>query len=43
MSEHEEHGKGGTYSMAGQEYVRDTRYINDRIVADPRDPGEWPV
>ncbi len=38
-----EHGKGGVYSSAGKEFVRDTRYINDRIVADPQAPDEWPV
>ena len=45
QSQHEqtEHGTGGVYSTAGQEFVRDTRYINDRIVAHPDAPGEWPV
>ena len=38
-----EHGTGGVYSSAGAEFVRDTRYINDRIVADPQAPDEWPV
>lgn len=38
-----EHGKGGVYSSKGQEFTRDTRYINDRIVAHPTAPDEWPV
>ena len=38
-----EHGTGGVYSSAGEEFVRDTRYINDRIVADPHAPDEWPA
>ena len=38
-----EHGSGGVYSSEGKEFVRDTRYINDRIVADPKGPDEWPV
>ncbi len=43
MSEHEEHSKGGTYSMPGKEFVRDSTYITDRVVAAPQRPGEWPV
>ena len=43
MSERDEHSKGGSYSTSGQEFVRDTRYITDRIVARPDVPGEWPV
>jgi len=44
MSEEQsEHGSGGVYSSAGREFVRDTRYINDRIVAGPKAPDEWPV
>ncbi len=45
QSQHEqtEHGTGGVYSTAGQEFVRDTRYINVRSVAHPDAPGEWPV
>lgn len=38
-----EHGKGGVYSSKGKEFTRDTRYINDRIVAHPTAPDEWPV
>ena len=38
-----EHDKGGVYSSSGREFVRDTRYINDRIVADPTAPDQWPV
>ncbi len=37
------HSQGGTYSTAGQEFVRDTRYINDRIMANPVGEGQWPV
>ncbi|WP_342777372.1 hypothetical protein [Tessaracoccus massiliensis] len=37
MSEREEHGKGGVYSAKGKEYNRDTRYIETRIVAEPRE------
>ena len=37
-----EHGKGGVYSSKGQEFTRDTRYINDRIVAHPTAPwSDW--
>ncbi|MFT3861549.1 glutathione S-transferase family protein [Micropruina sp.] len=36
-------GPGGVYSSKGREFVRDTRYINDRIVADPQAPHEWPA
>ncbi|AQP47620.1 glutathione-dependent reductase [Tessaracoccus aquimaris] len=44
MSDSEEHGKGGIYSVKGQEYNRDSRYIETRIVKDP-DPesGDYPV
>ena len=38
-----EPGKGGVYSSKGKEFTRDTRYINDRIVAHPTAPDEWPV
>ena len=38
-----EHGKGGVYSSKGNKFTRDTRYINDRIVAHPTAPDEWPV
>ena len=37
MSEHEQ----GTYVEPGQEYTRDTNYIEDRITRDARDG--WPV
>ena len=43
MADHEEHSKGGVYSSKGKEFTRDTRYINDRIVAHPTAPDEWPV
>lgn len=37
-----EHNQGGTYSVPGQEFVRDTRYINTRIVQDGGDVnGSW--
>lgn len=42
-SEAAEHTQGGVYSAKGKEYVRDTRYITDRIVAHPSAPDEWPV
>lgn len=35
--EHDEHSRGGTYSVPGKEYTRDTRYITTRITADGRD------
>lgn len=40
----DEHGVGGVYTVAGQEFTRDSRYIETRIVADPR-PGtqDYPV
>ncbi|QLQ15394.1 MAG: glutathione S-transferase C-terminal domain-containing protein [Micropruina sp.] len=38
-----EHAQGGVYSAKGKEYVRDSRYITDRIVAHPSAPDEWPV
>ncbi|MBP8920351.1 MAG: glutathione S-transferase C-terminal domain-containing protein [Micropruina sp.] len=43
MTEKAEHDTGGVYSTAGREFVRDTRYINDRIVARPARGDEWPV
>ncbi len=43
MSEHEEHSEGGSYSMPGKEFVRDSTYITDRIVAAPTAPDQWPV
>ncbi|MBK8446615.1 MAG: glutathione S-transferase C-terminal domain-containing protein [Micropruina sp.] len=38
-----EHVSGGVYSTEGKEFTRDTRYINDRIVAEPQGPDEWPA
>ncbi|MCW3157321.1 glutathione S-transferase family protein [Micropruina sonneratiae] len=43
MTDDSQHGKGGVYSTKGQEFTRDTRYINDRIVARPSADDEWPV
>ena len=44
MSGQEEHGKGGVYSAKGKEYNRDTRYIETRIVAEPREgTDDYPV
>ena len=43
MTDKADHGTGGVYSTAGREFVRDTRYINDRIVARPARDDEWPV
>ncbi|GAA4904892.1 glutathione S-transferase C-terminal domain-containing protein [Tessaracoccus lubricantis] len=44
MSEREEHSKGGVYSVKGQEFSRDSRYIETRIVAEPRDgTDDYPV
>lgn len=31
------------YVTAGQEYTRDTNYIEDRIVAEPESEYDWPV
>lgn len=44
MSEKVEHSTGGVYSVKGQEFTRDSRYIETRIMADPR-PGtdDYPV
>ncbi len=39
--ERPEHSQGGRYTVAGEEYRRDTRYIQTRITADGRDG--WPV
>ncbi|QQQ79612.1 glutathione S-transferase C-terminal domain-containing protein [Saccharothrix sp. 6-C] len=41
-----EHQRGGTYSVKGKEYTRDTRYITTRVTADGRDgfpvvPGRY--
>ncbi len=36
-----EHTQGGRYTVSGQEYERDSRYITDRITVDARDG--WPV
>lgn len=43
---HDEHARGGTYSVPGKEYTRDTRYIPTRITADggdgfPVEPGRY--
>lgn len=35
--EHEEHTKGGVYSVKGKEYTRDDRYITTRITKDGED------
>ena len=37
MSEKQEHSKGGVYSVKGEEYSRDSRYIETRIVREPRE------
>ncbi|MBB1508729.1 glutathione S-transferase family protein [Tessaracoccus sp. MC1756] len=37
MSEQQEHSTGGVYSSKGKEFSRDTRYIETRIVAEPRE------
>lgn len=44
MSQHDEHATGGVYSVKGQDFTRDSRYIETRIVAEPR-PGtdDYPV
>ena len=44
MSHHDEHATGGVYSVKGREFSRDSRYIQTRIVAEPR-PGtdDYPV
>ena len=44
MTEHTEHSAGGVYSVKGREFTRDSRYIETRIVAEPR-PGtdDYPV
>ena len=44
MSKHDEHATGGVYSVKGREFSRDSRYIETRIVAEPR-PGtdDYPV
>ncbi|HHT12830.1 MAG TPA: glutathione S-transferase family protein [Propionibacterium sp.] len=44
MSEHEEHSEGGVYSAKGKEFSRDTRYIETRIVKEPREgTDDYPV
>ncbi|MCG6567214.1 glutathione S-transferase family protein [Tessaracoccus sp. ZS01] len=44
MTEHEEHSKAGVYSTKGREFSRDTRYIETRIVAEPREgTDDYPV
>ena len=44
MTDHEEHSKGGVYSVKGKEFARDSQYIETRIMAEPR-PGtdDYPV
>lgn len=37
--ERAEHRRGGTYTTAGKEFVRDTRYITTRITRDGPRPG----
>lgn len=47
--DHEKYSTVGSYVREGEEYDRDTTYIEDRIVADPEhaqlSPGAqaWPV
>ena len=42
--EHEEHSTGGVYSSKGKEFTRDSRYIDTRIVAEPREgTDDYPV
>ena len=41
QDEHPEHSEGGTYSVKGKEFTRDTRYITTRITADGSEG--WPV
>jgi len=45
-TERPEHSQGGTYSVPGQEFERDTRYITTRITCDDQDgypvePGRY--
>jgi len=45
-NERPEHSRGGVYSVPGQEYSRDDRYLSTRITADGRDgmpvePGRY--
>nr|BFE52252.1 glutathione S-transferase C-terminal domain-containing protein [Saccharothrix mutabilis subsp. capreolus] len=45
-NDHPEHATGGTYSVKGKAFTRDTRYITTRITADGRDgfpvrPGRY--
>ena len=44
FDEFDEHATGGVYSVKGREFSRDSRYIQTRIVAEPR-PGtdDYPV
>ncbi|MCB7137640.1 glutathione S-transferase family protein [Cellulosimicrobium marinum] len=46
QGEREEHSRGGTYSVPGKDFRRDTRYITTRVTADGRDgfpvePGRY--
>ena len=44
MNDHEEHSQGGVYSVKGKEFDRDSRYIETRIVAQPRpETDDYPV
>ena len=44
MSERNEHNLGGVYSVKGKEFNRDSRYIETRIVAEPREgTDDYPV
>ena len=44
MSENEEHSAGGVYSVKGKEFTRDSRYIETRIMAEPRaGTDDYPV
>ncbi|ATE55281.1 glutathione S-transferase family protein [Actinosynnema pretiosum] len=45
-SENPEHSRGGTYSVKGKAYTRDTRYLTTRVTADgaegyPVEPGRY--
>lgn len=51
QKKHDEHSTAGAYVHSGEEFDRDTNYIEDRIVAhsgmgpgeDDREHGIWPV
>lgn len=43
-TEQDEHSQGGVYSSKGKEFSRDSRYIETRIVAEPREgTDDYPV